>query len=87
MKKIILLIALLPLFLHAIAQNRTITGKVTDDKGNPLAGVTISSGQSGTTTNPLGEFSLTVGSSVKRLSFSYVGYTTISRELGNESNV
>ena len=87
MKKIFFLFALLPLFLVAVAQNRTITGKVTDDKGSPLPGVTVTSGQSGTTTNSNGEFSITIGSSVRSLSFSYIGFTTISRDLGTSSNL
>src|SRR5688572_13185988 len=87
MKKIFFLIALLPLFLVAVAQNRTITGKVTDDKGNPLPGVTVTTSQGGTTTNSLGEFSITINSSVRSLSFSYVGYATISRDLGSSSNL
>jgi hypothetical protein len=68
MKKIILLIALLPLFLFTLAQNRTIAGKVTDDKGSPLAGVTVTAGKMGTATNSLGEFSINIDPSVRRLS-------------------
>jgi len=87
MKKIILLFALLPLFLFSIAQNRTITGKVTDDKGSPIAGVTVTAGKAGTSTNSLGDFSITVDQSVRQLSFTSVGYTAVSRELGNASNL
>jgi TonB-linked SusC/RagA family outer membrane protein len=87
MKKISLLIAMLPLFLVTLAQNRTVTGKVTDDKGSPVAGVTVTAGKVGTSTNTLGEFSLTFNSSVRKLTFTSVGYTSITRDLGNSSTV
>ena len=87
MKKIIFLIALLPLFLFAIAQNRTITGKVTDDKGSPLPGVTITGGNVGTSTNSLGEFSITIATSVRSLVFTSVGFASITRDLGTASNL
>ena len=87
MKKIIFLIALLPLFLVAAAQNRTITGKVTDDKGNPLPGVTVTTSKGGTTTNTLGEFTLTIDPSIRSLTFSYVGFTSVSRDIGSSSNL
>src|SRR5688500_18742852 len=87
MKKIIFLIALLPFFLFAIAQNRTITGKVTDDKGSPLPGVTITGGNVGTSTNSLGEFSITITNSVRSLVFTSVGFASITRDIGTASNL
>jgi hypothetical protein len=87
MKKIIFLIALLPLFLFVNAQNRTITGKVTDEKGSPLAGVTVTAGNAGTTTNSVGEFTLTVGSSVRSLSFTSVGFAAVTKDLGTSSTL
>lgn len=73
----------LPIFLLCIffsssfAQNKTITGKITDSKdGTPLVGVTVQARGSGvgTTTNSEGEFSLSVPSSAKILRISTVGY-------------
>lgn len=87
MKKIVFLIALLPLFLFAIAQNRTITGKVTDDKGSPLGGVTVSAGNVGTSTNSLGEFSITIAASVRSLVFTSVGFASITKDLGTSSSL
>jgi hypothetical protein len=80
MKKITFLIALLPLFMFAIAQNRTVTGKVTDDKGSPLPGVTVAAGKVATSTNSLGEFSITIASSVRSLVFTSVGFASITRD-------
>ncbi|HEX6847491.1 MAG TPA: SusC/RagA family TonB-linked outer membrane protein [Chitinophagaceae bacterium] len=87
MKKIIFLIAFLPLFLFVNAQNRTITGKVTDEKGSPLAGVTVTAGNAGTTTNSAGEFTLTVGPSVRSLTFTSVGFAQVSKDLGTSSTL
>ena len=36
MKKLFLLTALLSPFLFAVAQDRTVTGKVTDENGSPV---------------------------------------------------
>jgi len=75
-----MLLFILPLW--AVAQQRTIKGKVTDAKdGGPLAGVTVSSGtgaaRASTTTNDKGEFSLAIATGVNELTFSYVGYKDI----------
>lgn len=64
-------------FSTALAQNRTITGKVTDSKdSSPLVGATIQikGSRSGTTTNMSGDFSITVPASAKTLEVSAVGY-------------
>ncbi len=61
----------------AFSQNRTITGKVTDDKGNALAGVSVSvkGSKTGTTTDANGLFSLPVKSTAKVLVLSSVGFS------------
>jgi TonB-linked SusC/RagA family outer membrane protein len=66
------ILGLQPLF----AQTKTVTGKVTNDRNEPLAGVTvtISGTQNGTVTDAEGLFRLTVPSSVNRLLFSSVSY-------------
>lgn len=62
------------------AQQKNITGKVTDSKdGSPLIGVTIrvkEASDIGTVSGPGGNFSLSVPSDAKTLTVSYVGYTT-----------
>jgi TonB-dependent starch-binding outer membrane protein SusC len=70
-----LLIILCPSLLFA--QNKTITGKVTDSKdGSPLAGVSVVPRGSvkGTVTEADGTFRLVVGDNVKTLVFSNVGF-------------
>jgi TonB-linked SusC/RagA family outer membrane protein len=65
MRKIVSLTAmLLLLFTMAIAQTKTVTGKVTDESGNPLgfASVTIKGTKAGTAADADGKFSLKVKS-------------------------
>jgi len=63
--------------LPALAQNVAVTGKVTDSKdGSPIPGVSIQAKGStaGTVTDANGNFKLSVPSSVKTISVSFVGY-------------
>lgn len=65
----------------ALAQERTISGKVTDkEDGQPLPGVTIrvKGAPGGTQTGSDGKFSLKVTSAATGLEFSYMGYVTQS---------
>lgn len=78
MKKLtVFLTFALLLIAEAYAQSpRTVTGKVTDDKGTPLSGVTISA--VGMNKNALSEnngtFSIQVSEKVKTLKLTYVGF-------------
>jgi len=78
MKKLTVFLAFALLFIvQAFAQSpRTVTGKVTDDKGTPLSGVTISA--VGVNKNALsdnnGSFSIQVTEKVKSLKITYVGF-------------
>ena len=67
------------------AQNKTITGKVTDEKG-PVSGasVAVKNTTIGTVTNDNGEFTLSVPESAGTLVISYVGYQT--REIAITGN-
>jgi len=76
----IILPALLLLFTTAaFAQNKTVTGRVTDAAGAGAASVTVSAkGQNiATTTNESGQFSITVPQSVATLVFSSVGFRRV----------
>jgi TonB-linked SusC/RagA family outer membrane protein len=63
-------------FEPALAQNKVITGKVTDKKdGSPQIGVTVGAGNGiGTQTNVDGTFRLSVPASTTSLTFNYIGY-------------
>ncbi|HLT06619.1 MAG TPA: SusC/RagA family TonB-linked outer membrane protein [Cyclobacteriaceae bacterium] len=64
----------------------TITGKVIDQSGNPLPGVTIvtEGGNIGTVTDFEGNYSITVPAGVT-LVFSFVGYRSETRAIGSQS--
>jgi TonB-dependent SusC/RagA subfamily outer membrane receptor len=63
----------------AEAQQRTISGTVSDATGQPLPGVTVRvTGTSlGTVTDATGKFALPVPSADSLLTFSYIGYTDL----------
>jgi len=91
MVKKLILFSVLFLFASSIqvwAQNRTITGKVTDAKdGSALPGVTIllKGTSNGTTTDPNGTYSLEVPEKGGTLVFSFIGYTSQELQIGNKS--
>ena len=75
--------------LSASAQTKTITGKITDDGGQPLQGVSVGLNGSGpgTVSGERGVYSLTVPNSARVLVFSSVGYVPKEVALGNSSTV
>ncbi len=68
------------------AQNRIITGKILDERGNPipLASVTIKGTSRGVTTTDDGSFQISVNSTNTRLIISSIGY--LSQEIGPASS-
>ncbi len=85
MRKLFLTVMVTVAFmLHATAQNRIITGRVVDEKDQPLESVSVSpsDGRSGTQTDKNGNFSLTVNAQASSLVFSYVNYETVTRSIG-----
>lgn len=86
MKKILPFItAFLLCTVAALAQNREITGTVTDaDSGSPLPGtnVTVKGSSIGTATDSEGKYRLSVPTSASTLVISSIGYTTQEIALG-----
>ena len=81
MRKLLYAIGLPLLLLFSLvvsAQQRVISGRVTDAAGKGIAGVSVTvKGQSiGTTTSDDGSYSLNVPANAKTLVFSSVGFTT-----------
>lgn len=72
-----------------MAQQRTITGKVTSPDGNSLgdATVLISGEKTGVTTKSDGTFSINVPANAKTLEISFVGYTSQNVDITSTSNV
>ncbi|HLG40852.1 MAG TPA: SusC/RagA family TonB-linked outer membrane protein [Chitinophagaceae bacterium] len=85
MKKLLFLLTGI-LSVTILFAQRTVTGKVTDDKGVPLANasVTVKGTTTGTTTKQDGTYSLTVPSTAKTLIFSYVDM--VAQEAGINSS-
>lgn len=88
------LIFLCFLVFCAVAQlsaqaTRTISGKITDNKGAGIAGVSVlvKGTNSGTVTDANGNYKLTMPSSGKVLVFSALNFTTKEVTIGNDSNI
>src|SRR4029079_7251980 len=85
-------------FSFAFSQQKTVTGRVTDQDSKPLfnATVTAKGTNISTTTNADGQYSITLPSNANTLIFSYVGYqvnemsiqgnTTVSVTMQPQSN-
>ena len=87
MRKLILLLSAVFVFiLNAAAQNRTVNGKVTDEKGAPVEGVSITSsdGKQGTQTDKDGKYSISVPANVRSLNFSNVNFESQTKSIGNQ---
>jgi iron complex outermembrane receptor protein len=72
-----------------MAQQRTVTGKVTATDGTPLAGATVLvvGQKSGVSTQPDGTFSIDVPQNAKQLQISYVGSETKTVDISTASSV
>ena len=66
-----------------------ITGKVTDDNGQALPGVSVvlKGSTTGTTTNAAGEYSLTTPGTTGTLVFSYVGFLSVEESINGRSTI
>jgi len=74
----------------AVAQTRSISGRVVDQKsGEGLPGVTVlvKGTTLGTGTGNDGSFTLNVPASATTLTFSFVGYTSVEQPIGSGSTV
>lgn len=74
-KQLLFLLCILLATGHLIAQTRTITGKVTDDKGSPVpnASVSVKNSNVGTTAGADGTFTLRIPANAKTIVVSSVG--------------
>ena len=69
MKRLLLVFTCLLLVLFAVAQTRSISGIVKDDKGDPVAAASVRAkgARSGTTTKGDGSFTLTIPQTAQTL--------------------
>lgn len=88
MRKLLLLLAVVFLTISVWAQ-RTVTGKVTDDKGNPVANATVlvKGTKTGTSTNADGSYTLTVPSGAKMLIITSVDMEPSEVAIGSQNTV
>jgi TonB-linked SusC/RagA family outer membrane protein len=92
MKKLNCLLVLLLIIMSsvAVAQRKTITGKVTNQvTGEPLVGVNILADKqkAGATTKNDGTYSIVVNANTAALVFSYVGFTTQTVPILNKTTI
>ena len=72
----------------AFAQNtKKVTGKVTDENGKVLSGVTVSVGAVKTTSDDNGNYSLQVPTGSSTIKFSIVGYSDTDMKIGSKNTV
>ncbi|MBR5820191.1 MAG: SusC/RagA family TonB-linked outer membrane protein [Alistipes sp.] len=91
MKKLyaaVMLVALCIFSFTAYAQQKEVTGKVSDVNGEPLAGVTVivKGKNRGTTTDAQGNYRISVDAN-DALTFSYIGYTNYEETVGAKSQM
>ena len=72
----------------AMAQNRTVKGKITDANGNPIIGATVKVEGSnvGAVTAGDGQFSISVPANSK-LNITYIGYKPQTVQVKNRTNL
>ncbi|MBU2525781.1 MAG: TonB-dependent receptor [Bacteroidetes bacterium] len=80
----LLLVSLFMFSISAIAQQKTVTGSVSDSNGAPLPGVSVivQGTQTGTQTDFDGNYSISVAPN-QVLVFRYIGFKTVQRPVGN----
>ncbi len=87
MKKLSLVLGLMLFAIGSILAQRTVSGTVTDQNGDPLLGasVLIKGTSTGTITDIDGNYSVRVPEGSNTLVISYTGFNTLEVEIGNQS--
>ena len=82
-KLFVTLTTVLVFLLHASAQDRTVTGTVTDEKGIALEGVSVASPDTkfGTQTDKQGNYSIKLPKSIKSIVFSSVNFESVTKTI------
>jgi len=89
MRKLLIALTAFLFFSGQLFAQKVVTGKVTDDKGNPIpnASVIVKGTSTGTTTKSDGTYSLTVPAGATTLVFSSVSMGIQEQRIGNGSVV
>ncbi|MBN8851419.1 MAG: SusC/RagA family TonB-linked outer membrane protein [Sphingobacteriales bacterium] len=88
-KRVSILLLCVFFTLTAFSQTKTITGKVTDDKGNPIQGATVTARgtKGGASTAADGTYKLTIPTTAKTLVISSVGFTQQEVSIGEQTAI
>ncbi|MDE3236909.1 MAG: SusC/RagA family TonB-linked outer membrane protein [Bacteroidota bacterium] len=90
-KTLALLVFVFACIVQTLAQSRTIKGKVSDEKGAPLIGVSVNALAAErkviatAITDATGSYTITVSEKVRSLQFSYVGMDEQTVQVGGKS--
>ena len=89
MRRIMVLLICVCYFSSGYAQNKTITGTVTDEANEPIIGasVTVENTSLGTVTNIDGQFSLSIPANTAQLVVSFIGYQTQKVKIGSNNKI
>jgi len=89
MKNLLVLLAfgLLSTTVVSAQNTKKVTGKVTDENGKVLSGVTVSVGAVKTTSDDNGNYSLQVPAGSTSVKFSFVGYSETDIKIGNKTTI
>jgi len=85
----VLTISLMLLSICAFAQKQSVRGVVTDQNGEPVAGMMIleKGTNNGVTTDLDGSYSLTVSSPDATIEYSALGYKTVTEKVGGRTQI
>ena len=82
------MLLLLLISAEAMAQNRTVSGKVTSPDGAmPGVSVLVTGTSKGASTDQDGNYTIELGPSETSLTFSFIGLKTVTVEVGNRTTV
>lgn len=89
MRKLLFALSAFLLFTGQLFAQKTITGKVTDDKGNPIpnVSVTVKGTNSGTVTRTDGTYSLSVPGKATHLVFTSIDMASEEVAIGSQSTI
>ncbi|MBN8666681.1 MAG: TonB-dependent receptor [Chitinophagales bacterium] len=87
MRKLLLLTLFQALLVVGAWAQKTVTGKVTDNTGTPVANVSVQvkGSRTGTMTDANGSFAIAISAEAKTLVFSAVDFTTVEEAVGGRT--
>jgi TonB-dependent starch-binding outer membrane protein SusC len=89
MNKLLLLLGMILLTVSSVHAQKTISGTVKDDKGEPMVGasVVVKGTTSGTITDVDGSYLLKLPANATTVVFSFIGTTSIEKSIGDQNTI